>query len=311
MAQGDWAPDERDLPWLTQFDVRTLVAGVPAGSLDADDQVWETLHDNGLLPSEVRDAIEGVRGSGPADLDEALARLRWMVCGDGNTGASGAFVVPMLLRIAADTTSRSRADVLQLVGDLAREFTLQMEMRPSMLWTMQPMPGYDSFGYFENWAVGAARLMVGRDTDLLVAMMDDDDPQVRGLAAYVLVTALPLDQDLIGMLRRRLAAETDAAVRMIFVLCIAQHLRELDRVPEALAWSRAIWSDPASLLEIRLGGVIAWLNLTEEDVPQELRSVLDGLPMPAVHELSQQLPWIWWLNHHTDGITNWWQRLTR
>ncbi|MEV0136845.1 hypothetical protein AB0H83_51530 [Dactylosporangium sp. NPDC050688] len=61
MAQGDWVPDELDLPWLTQFDVRTLVAGVPAGPVDADDPVWETLHDNGRLPSRVRDAIEGVR----------------------------------------------------------------------------------------------------------------------------------------------------------------------------------------------------------------------------------------------------------
>jgi hypothetical protein len=215
----------------------------------------------------------------------------------------------MLIRAAADTSAHSRADALQLVGDLARVFTLSMEVRPSMLWVMQPMPVYDSSGYLENWAVEAARMMVGRDTDLLVELLDDDDPDVRGRAAYVLVTALPVDRDLAEILRLRLAAETVASVRMILVICTAQHLRELDRVPEALDWSRAIWSDPASPLEIRLGGVIAWLNLTDEAVPPELRKVLSELPMPAVQELSEQLPWIWWLNHQTDGIANWWQRL--
>ncbi|GAA1567604.1 hypothetical protein GCM10009827_106650 [Dactylosporangium maewongense] len=309
MAQGDWVPDELDLPWLTQFDVRTLVAGVPAGPVGADDPVWETLHDNGLLPSRVRDAIEGLRGSSPATMAEALVDLGWTVCSDGNTSASGAFVVPMLIRAAADTSAQSRADALQLIGDLARVFTLNMEMRPSMLWVMQPMPVYDSSGYLENWAVEAARMMVGRDTDLLVELLDDDDPDVRGRAAYVLVTALPVDGDLVEILRLRLAAETVASVRMILVICIAQHLRELDQVPEALAWSRANWSDRASPLEIRLGGVIAWLNLTDEAVPPELRKVLSELPMPAVRELSEQLPWIWWLNYQTDGIANWWQRL--
>jgi len=107
-----------------------------------------------------------------------------------------------------------------------------------------------------------------------------------------------------------LDVEVDAAVRMILVICVAQHHRELDRVPEALAWTRALRFDPTLPVELRLGGAIAWLNLTSAALPPGLRRLRDEVPVPVVRELAQHLPWIWWLSYYPpDGIETWWQRL--
>ena len=112
------------------------------------------------------------------------------------------------------------------------------------------------------------------------------------------------------MLLSRLAAEPDAPVQMTLVVCIAQHDKDVDRVTESLAWLRGLWSDSSASMGVRLGAVIAWLNLTEEEVPPKLRSELSELPEPAVLELAHQLPWIWWLRRTPGGVAQWWQRLT-
>ncbi|WP_433207082.1 hypothetical protein ACQP00_40690 [Dactylosporangium sp. CS-047395] len=243
-------------------------------------------------------------------MSEALTRLRWLLCFEGNTSASSAFVVPMLVRIAADTRQHSRVQALQLVGDLARVHIFRMETRGLMLQTMGSTPVYDASGYTENWAVDAVRMMVGRDAGPLIELLHDNDPQVRGRAIYALVTALPVDSNLLELMRHRLTVEEDAAVRLTLVVGIAQHFWELDQVPEALDWSREIWSNPGSSAGLRLGGAIAWLNLTDQEAAPELRRVLDQLPLPLVRELSLQLPWISWLSYPADGIDLWWQQLT-
>ncbi|WP_426502819.1 hypothetical protein ACPPVO_34965 [Dactylosporangium sp. McL0621] len=270
----------------------------------------QIVNDHGPSLFEIRAVVQELAGDDPAAALKALGALRCLVDHNGNTAVCAAFLVPSLIRMAANRGFACRVEVLQLVGDLARTDGLRVEMRPWMLRAAQPIPVYAPWGYFENWSVDAVRVMVGRDARLLIDLLDDDDPGVRGRAAYVLVTALPVIEDLTGVLRSKLDLEGNAAVRMILIIGLAQHHRELDRVPEALAWTQALWSDPALPVEFRLGGAIAWLNLTSAAIPPGLRCLRDAVPLPVVRELAQHLPWIWWLSRYPpDGIEAWWRRL--
>ncbi|WLS43306.1 HEAT repeat domain-containing protein [Micromonospora profundi] len=150
-------------------------------------------------------------------------------------------------------------------------------------------------------------MMIGRDAGPLIALLNDDDPQVRGRAAYVLATALTAGQDIAGALRERLDVERDPTVQMNLILGLAQHDSERDLATRALDWTRALWSDPASASGVRLGAAIAWLALTPESAPPELRRVLADMPMPATYELA----WIWWLDVRPGRLEDWWQDLTR
>ncbi|MEV0560139.1 hypothetical protein [Dactylosporangium sp. NPDC050588] len=307
MAQGDWEAGEEDREWLPDFDVRAVVAALPPGPVDLDDPRWKVLSGYGPSLSEIRAVVRRLHGDDPADVQRAFTSLGWLVCSDGNTGMSGAFVVPSLMRVVEDRASVVRAWALKRVGDLARSDALRMAVRPWMLRIAQPVPVYDSSGYQENWAVEAVRMMVGCYAGPLTELLHDDDPGIRGRAAYVLVTALPVARGLTGTLRSRLAVETDAVVRVILVICLAQHDRELDRVPEALEWTQALWSDVKAPIEDRLGGAIAWLNLTTAAIPPQLQRLRDEVPMSDVVELARHLPWISWLDDETGGLEAWWR----
>ncbi|MFJ8577918.1 hypothetical protein [Micromonospora sp. NPDC093277] len=310
MTQGDWEPDESDQEWLPDFDVRAAVAELSPGPVSFDDFPWdETLHDDSRIP-EIREATEDLRGDA-AVAEKSLSRLRGLICNEGTTSVFGAGVVPSLIRVAETKGSHPRSEALQLVGDLARMSFARHELRSELLRAMQPVPTFDSWGYLENWAVEAVRTMVGRDTHLLIRLLDDDDSRVRGRAAYVAATALPASEEIADALKARLAVEVDAAVQMIMVICIAQHEGERDLASEALAWAQMLWSDSTSPIGIRLGGAIAWLGLTPAAVPPELQILIDEMPMPAIPELLQELPWVWWLDFRAGRLTNWWRDLSK
>ncbi|MFJ6151639.1 hypothetical protein [Micromonospora profundi] len=124
---------------------------------------------------------------------------------------------------------------MQLAGDLARMDLFSKDSRSELLRIMGPLARYDSWGYLENWAVEAARMMIGRDAGPLIALLNDDDPQVRGRAAYVLATALTAGQDIAGALRERLDVERDPTVQMNLILGLAQH--DSERI-----WPRGLWT---------------------------------------------------------------------
>lgn len=308
VAQGDWEPDESDQEWLPDFDVRAVVAELPPRPVTFDDFTWdETLHGIGRV-SEIREALEDLHGD-PAAAEKALTDLGWKICSEGNTSVFGAAVVPSLILLAETQKSHLRAEALQFLGNLARvDFAMHVS-RSDLLQTMSSAPVYDSWGYEENWAVEAVRMMVGRDVHRLIRLLSDDDPRVRGGAAYAVMTALPTSQEITDALKARLAVEADAAVQMILVVAAAQHERERDLISEALAWARTLWSDPASLLGVRLGGAVAWLGLTPEAVPPELQTLLGEMQTPAVYELLRQLPWIWWLTRRPGDLESWWRDL--
>ncbi|MEV6348955.1 hypothetical protein [Actinoplanes sp. NPDC051851] len=96
MADGDWEPDEEDRKWLPDFDVRAAVGALSPGPVALDDIVWAgALPDLGAL-AEIRDAIRGLRAEDLGAAQRSYVRLRWLVCGDGETSVFGAGVVSSL-----------------------------------------------------------------------------------------------------------------------------------------------------------------------------------------------------------------------
>jgi hypothetical protein len=308
VAQGDWEPDEGDQEWLPDFDVRLVVAELPPGPVTFDDFSWgEALDGDSRIP-EIREAIEGLHAD-PAAADKAITALNWLIDSDGHTSVFAAGVVPALIRVAEDEQFPLRGKALQLAGDVARVGIALRGSRSELLQTMWPAPMYDSWGYLENWAVEAVRVMVAREAHRLVRLLADADPQVRGRAAYVVMTALPASQAITDAFKARLAVETDAATQMTLVVAVAQHERERDQAAEAAAWAQTLWSDLASPIGVRLGGAIAWLGLAPAPVPPQLQTLLDEMQTPATAELLRQLPWVCWLTFDEGALESWWQEL--
>jgi hypothetical protein len=218
-------------------DVREVVGTIPPGSVDLEDSAWDVLPRTYSL-REIRAAIRGLGDPDLAVVEKSLAKLARMLCGEGTTDPTGALFVPSLIRAPAHVGPHLRAKMLQLVGDMSRvEPTTK---RPRLLRTMQTIPVYDATGGLENWSVEAVRAMAGRDGDLLSALMQDDSPEVRGRAAYVLAAAEPVSFDVPGFMHARLAVESDPAVQTILILCIAQYEKDQDRTADALAWARSL-----------------------------------------------------------------------
>jgi hypothetical protein len=308
VASDDYVPEEWESTWLPDVDVREVIGDLPPASVDLDDPAWDDALPECDLP-KVRAAVRGLGDPDRSVVEKSVTTLWRLVCGYENTSVVGALVVPSLLRAPAHVGSVLCAGMLQLAGNLARVPNLSQDEREGLLRTMEPTPVYDSYGYLENWSVEAVRAMVGRDSDLLTALMRDDSPAVRGLAAYVLAAAKPVTVDVIGVFRDRLAVETDPAVQMILVVCIAEHEKDRDRSAEALPWARALWSDPTASLGVRLGGVIAWFGLTLDDPPRELRALREAMPMTTIGPLLRQLPWIFALSDRPGATANWWHSL--
>ncbi|MFD8784991.1 HEAT repeat domain-containing protein [Kitasatospora sp. NPDC059599] len=121
----------------------------------------------------------------------------------------------------------------------------------------------------------AAREAITADTALLLPALDDPDPAVRLAAAYVLAAA-GRAHDILAAVHTRLLLEHDPAVRAGLVLAIAQ-LSRAHQDTATTAWMRACWSDPARPPEIRVSAALGWLCLTDDPVPDTLRTMRTGL----------------------------------
>ncbi|MEV6845682.1 hypothetical protein [Actinoplanes sp. NPDC051411] len=95
-----------------------------------------------------------------------------------------------MLRIAVDKTEALWAEALELVGDLGRPGIYRDRSRRGLLRVTPVDFSFDAWGYLENWALEAVRMMIRRDAELLTDLLADDDPRVRGCAAYAVAVAL-------------------------------------------------------------------------------------------------------------------------
>ncbi|WP_331772956.1 hypothetical protein OG948_56930 (plasmid) [Embleya sp. NBC_00888] len=135
----------------------------------------------------------------------------------------------------------------------------------------------------------------------MTALLDDADPEVRCLAAYVLAAASGEIGGVLAALHGRLRVEEVARVRACLVLAIAQLAREH---PDegAVAWIRACWADPGRPAEVRVSAALAWLCLVDDPIPDELREVLDATVTDELARVMAPVPWMHMIASDDTGL---------
>ncbi|MCF2530751.1 hypothetical protein [Yinghuangia soli] len=271
------------------LDVRAVVAMLSRESKDAfayDDIPWDRFP----CGPETRDNVARLRS---ADANVVYGALRGVHGELANSAWSvAALAVPFLLRVAADPDGHHRAYALELAAGIVQ-------------WT--PGPGrctretllrvgdggwrYEPSAYVGTWGIEAARDAVAADADLVMALLDDPDPEVRAAAAYAGVVASGRIDDIRDALHTRFRDEADPAVRAGLVLALAQ-LAYVDPAPEHEAWTQALWADPAMPPAVRVSAALGWLCLTDAPVPDDLRAVLDACATGETAQLMKSLPWM-------------------
>ncbi|KUL32630.1 hypothetical protein [Actinoplanes awajinensis] len=263
------------------------------------DLAWGTTPSS-AEPPLIRDALHRLH----AGEEAAVHELRRLTCGDGHTRAFGAAVVPALLAFVESGRSPLRGDILQLVGDLACADSARFPRRGHVLRRTEATIIFDGWGDVVNRAVEEVRRTLGRHADRLTAFLEDHDPAVRSAAAYVVAAALPPRSAITGAVRAGLDVEGDTVVQMSLVLAVAQHDLERGRADEAAAWASTLWPELSAPAGVRVGGALAWFDLTTEPAPPALRILLGDLPPPVTVRMLEQLPWI------QHASRTWWRDLT-
>ncbi|MFG2949942.1 hypothetical protein [Streptomyces adustus] len=279
------------------LDVRAVMALLSREAKDAfayDDVPWsrfprgpQTRDDVARLRCDDADvvyhALRGVNGE--------LADSAWSVA---------APAVPFLLRVAADPSGHCRAYALELAAGIVQWTPGPGRCtRDELLRVTDGGRRYEPSGYFGTWGIEAAREAIAADADLVMALLDDADPEVRVAAAYAAVVASGRIDDIRGALHTRLCAEHDPAVRAGLVLAIAQLAYE-HADPACEAWAKALWSDPATPPAVRVSAAPGWLCLTDSPVPDVLRVVLDACATGETAQVMAPLPWMRAADYYGD-----------
>ncbi|AWT47220.1 collagen-like protein [Streptomyces actuosus] len=150
---------------------------------------------------------------------------------------------------------------------------------------------FEVSGYMQNWSVQAARNAIAADSDLLLPLLDDPDPEVRNAAAYALAAASAREENILRAFHAQLLAEHEPAVRAGLVLAMAQ-LALAHQDARTVAWMRSCWSDPARPPEVRVSAALGWMCLTDLPVSDELRALLDEFATDKMARLMAPLPWM-------------------
>ncbi|MER8182086.1 hypothetical protein [Kitasatospora sp. NPDC094015] len=271
------------------LDVRAVVTGIRPEAKDRfllDEVPW------GRFPegARVREVMERLRSGDAAAVGSPLGMLIGLCANDMTAAVAPA--VPFLIRIGTGPAAGHRAEALTVVGEAARMRHQGVCTRADML----RLRGDDEWsfevtGYLQNWSVQAARGAIATDTDLLLPLLDDLDPEVRIATAYALAAASGRAPDILTALRSRLPAEHDPAAGAGLVLAIAQLARAQHEMG-TVTWMRTCWSDPSRPPEVRVSAAMGWLCLTDLPVSDELRATVDDLATDGTARSMAPLPWM-------------------
>ncbi|MFE4056363.1 hypothetical protein ACFXP3_08725 [Streptomyces sp. NPDC059096] len=279
------------------FDVRAVMAAMRPETKSGfllGQVPWERFPQGG----DVRDAVhhlhsEGSRRGGTGVVGGMCAN---------DMRAAAVLAVPFLIRIAADTGHPCRANALAVASCPARARHLGIASRDELLLHRADFQDgdlhdeYDDYGvevtgYPAGWSVAAARAAITADTALLHPLLGDPDPSIRIYAAYTLATASDPDRTVRSSFRARLGAEQHPVVSAALVLATAEATRAHPHAP-AIAWMRELWRDRTQAPEVRLAAAIGWLCLTDEPVPDDMRTAVDDLATDEHAHTMDDLPWM-------------------
>ncbi|GAA2738028.1 HEAT repeat domain-containing protein [Actinocorallia aurantiaca] len=277
----------------SDLDVRAVLQRLPAEDRPGrrlDDLPWGRFHHAHGRADDVPGFITNLGSSDPMIAKNALRLLSGTLCHQGSTSAPGAMAVPFLLRVAENRIAHHRADVLWLIADIARRCHYGDGTRAGFLRTAPDGLTYDTYAYPAGWSIQAARDALAQDMDILIALLDDPDPEVRSHSAYALAAATVADGSVYPHLHGRLRAEQRPEVRASLVLAIAQLAFDRDR-DHATAWAHSLLSNLEQPDETRVSAAIAWLCLTDGPVPHQITALLLDADDSVIDALEQS-PWL-------------------
>jgi HEAT repeat protein len=293
-------------------DVRRIVAQLYRrdGGPRPEEVRWERFRHAYGPAGDVPGLLHRLAHTDPAVAAPALSTLWNNVRHQGTASAAGPLTSPFLLRIAAKPGVRQRHLLLHLAADLGRINYYGVASRSGLLRTTDTADeqGVDSCGYPVAWSIQAGQYVLAMDTPILLTLLHDPDPRVRISAAYALAAASDHHAHVNDALRQRLRTDAEPAVRISLVLGIAQIHTE-DGVAEAcLPWARQLWSDPGQPPDVRLGGAIAWLCLTDTPPPAPLLDTLADTVTSSAARWIRDVPWAESVDQH-GGLGPWLARL--
>ncbi|MFE3205735.1 hypothetical protein [Embleya sp. NPDC059237] len=256
--------------------------------------------------------LERMRSADPVTAREARQALGCAMYCEGCRFPVGALAVPFLLRIAADASTHDRSSGLRMCALVARRNFWDDGSRAGLLRVAYADDDvrYGVDGSVQNWVIRAARDAIAADAHIPIALLDDPDPQVREMAAYVLAAASDRAREISTALHTRLDVEQHARVGAGLVLAIAQLARE-HRHEDAAAFTRALWSDATRTPEVRVCAALGWLCLVDDPVPDTLRTMIEETVTPELHRLLSPTPWLTQVDYMgADGLSHTlWQML--
>ncbi|MER5773772.1 hypothetical protein ABT144_05675 [Streptomyces sp. NPDC002039] len=278
-----------------RFDVRTAVATIRPEAKDGfllDQVPWENFPQG----HRVREAVHLLH-TNASTVRTGAGVVDGMCANDMR--AAAVLAVPFLIRIAADTRHPYRAGALAEASGPARARYFGVASRDELLLhraDTQDGDPYDAYGvevtgYPAGWSVAAARAAITADIALLQPLLGDPDPSIRIHAAYTLATAADPDRGVRSSFRARFDAEQDPIVCAALVLATAEATRTHPHSPTT-AWLREQWRDPSQAPEVRLAATVAWLCLTDEPVPDDMRTGIDDLATDERAHAMEALPWM-------------------
>ncbi len=300
--------DERDLA-DPECDVRRVIAALHSrdGDPALGDVAWGMFAHAYGWATDVPLLLRQLSNPDPEAAAAALSTLWNNLRHQGNTSSAGALAVPFLIRTAADASVHHRGSMLDLAAELARRNHFGYDSRTDLL-QADDRECYDNFGYPGRWSLQAGRDALAADAPILLALLDDPDPDVRCAAAYGLAAASSDALRIARGLRARLQTEPEPHVRISLILAIAQIAREHGDPTAARDWAHALWSDPAEGPDVRLGAAIAWLCLTDAPAPVALLDLLGQAATPQLAAAMRQVPWPDDIDEH-GGLAAWLVRL--
>ncbi|MFI6986569.1 hypothetical protein ACIBSV_49625 [Embleya sp. NPDC050154] len=297
----------------TDLDVRAVMAGLPSEVWDGfefDRVPWSRFPHVFGPGEEVAEELRRLLSADAPTVLSVVRDLRDIVCHAGQPSAPGALAVPFLVRVAADPSTHHRSEVLWLVAGVARRVHNHGFGRGNLL-----LVGYaddewafDAAGYLQNWSIGAARDAITADAGIITALLDDPDPEVRCLAAYVLAAGSGEIGAIRAALHERLRVEEIARVRACLVLAVAQLARE-HPVEGVVDWIRECWQDSERAGEVRVSAALSWLCLVDDPVPDELRVMLGVTVTDELDRVIRPIPWMHMIDSRNSGLSRCLERL--
>ncbi|MFB7952516.1 hypothetical protein [Streptomyces sp. NPDC056045] len=162
--------------------------------------------------------------------EDALVDLHYASCGDGSSVlAAAAEVLPFLVEAARDPAVRVRVEIMETITGVARAGNTAPTARVDPVLEGRWRPTVDP-----AWPTAWERAV-----DPLLALLDDDDHDVRAAAVTALAQATHRADELTVRFRARFGSEQSPQAAETLVLAVGELARHaVERREEALAWLR-------------------------------------------------------------------------